>query len=312
MHLKTLIIFVWLIGSYLLAMFVAQTWWQAGLCAFSIGLAMAGVGFNVQHDGGHRAWGPTGWQNALAAGALDFIGASSYVWSFKHNVFHHSNPNRVGLDADIDLQPFCRLAPTQASHRWQRFQHIYIWFLYSFLAMKWLMDDFRDVYLGTIGGQHFPRPKGWQAVQLCAGKAFFICWSMVLPAMFHPKLHVLGAWLVGSVTISVTMAMVFQMAHVVDRVQFPAGTDAPTPWAEHQVMTTANFSPRSPVLSWLVGGLNYQIEHHLFPRICHEHLPALAPIVQATCEEFGVRYVCYPTVGAALSAHVRWLRTMGA
>lgn len=312
MRLKTAIIFAWLLSSYLLALLVAQTWWQAGLCCFSIGLALAAVGFNVQHDGGHRAFAAKGWQNALAAASLDFIGASSYVWSFKHNIFHHSNPNCVGLDADIDLQPLCRLAPAQESHWWQRYQHVYIWFLYAFLAAKWLFDDFRDVYLGTVGGQHFPRPKGRHLAQFCAGKLFFVTWSIVLPLMLHPAGNVALAWAVGSATISVTLAMVFQMAHVVERAEFTTPHTAKTSWAEHQVATTANFAPGAIPLTWFVGGLNHQIEHHLFPQVCHLHLPEIAPIVKATCEEFGVRYLVYPTAGTALAAHVRWLRTMGA
>jgi linoleoyl-CoA desaturase len=311
MRLKSAIIFAWLIGSYLIALLVAQTWWQAALACFSIGLAMAAVGFNIQHDGGHRAYARLGWQNALAAASLDFIGASSYVWSFKHNIFHHSNPNCVGLDADIDLQPLCRLAPSQSRHRWQRFQHFYVWFLYSFLAVKWLFDDFRDVYLGTIGGQYFPRPKGAQLVHFVVGKAFFIGWSIVLPLQLHSARNVALGWAIGSATISVVLAMVFQLAHVVERTRFTTPACEKTRWAEHQVSTTANFAPGAPFLTWYVGGLNYQIEHHLFPRVCHLHLPALSPIVKSTCEEFGVPYLTYPTAFSALAAHVRWLRTMG-
>jgi linoleoyl-CoA desaturase len=278
----------------------------------SIGLAMAAIGFNVQHDGGHKAYAASRWQNALAAASLDFIGASSYVWSYKHNVFHHSNPNCVGLDPDIDLQPLCRLAPAQASHRWQRFQHVYIWFLYAFLAVKWLFDDFRDVYLGTVGGRHFPRPKGAQLAQFCAGKLFFVSWSVVLPLLLHPARNVALGWATASVTISLALATVFQMAHVVEQTGFTTPATEKTPWAEHQVATTANFAPGAPLITWLVGGLNHQIEHHLFPSVCHVRLPALAPIVKATCEEFGVPYLEYPTAGAALAAHVRWLRAMGA
>ena len=312
MRTKTFIIFAWLIGSYLFTLLVASTWWQVALGAMSLGLAMAGIGFNVQHDGSHGAYAAKGPANGLAAGALDFIGASSYVWSWKHNVFHHSNPNRVELDADIDIQPFCRLAPDQAKHPWQRFQHIYIWFLYSLLAMKWLFDDFRDIANGTIGGQHFPRPKGWKLVQFIAGKLFFVGWSMVLPAMLHPVGNVAAAWIIGSVTISLVMAMVFQMAHVVELASFaPRGGGATTRWAEHQVAATADFDQSSALVTWFTGGLNFQIEHHLFPKICHMHLPALAPIVKATCEEFGVPYKTYPSVREALASHVRWLRTMG-
>ena len=312
MLLKTMVFFGWLIGSYLVAMFVATSWWQVGLAAISMGLALAGIGFNVQHDGSHGAYGAGRLSNGLAAASLDFIGASSYIWSWKHNVFHHSHPNRVELDADIDIQPFCRLAPEQAKYPAHRFQHIYIWFLYSLLAFKWLFDDFRDIAKGTIGGQHFPRPRGWKLAQFLTGKAFFFAWSMVLPVMLHPVVNVVATWLVASVAISIVMAMVFQMAHVVELASFAPRSSEPTSrWAEHQVASTADFGQDNRLLTWFTGGLNFQIEHHLFPRICHMHLPALAPIVKATCEEFGVPYRAYPSAASALKSHVRWLRTMG-
>lgn len=312
MRVKTASIFVWLIGSWAYGMFAAQTWWQVGLAAISIGLAMAGIGFNVQHDGGHKGYSKHAAVNAVMAAALDFIGASSYVWAWKHNILHHSNPNRVGLDADIDIQPLCRLSPAQARRPWQRYQHLYIWFLYSLLALKWLFDDFRDVANGAVGGQKFPRPKGWVLAQFLVGKIFFLSWSVVIPCLFHPVGNVLLAWGVASVALSVSMALTFQMAHVVEGVSFPPlDADGKIRWAEHQVQATADFAQDSALLTWFMGGLNFQIEHHLFPRICHMHLRALAPIVKATCEEFGVKYQVFPTGRAALWSHAKWLWTMG-
>ncbi len=312
MRLKTLVIYGWLVGSYLFGLLLATQAWQVALASISIGFAMAAVGFNVQHDGSHGAYSARGRVNRLAALALDTIGASSYVWAWKHNVFHHSNPNCVGLDADIDLQPLCRLAPRQRRHAWQRFQHVYIWGLYALLAPKWLFDDARDVINGKVGGRTFPRPTGWNLFLLCAGKAFFIGWSMVIPSLLHPVSHVAAAWLIGSVTISVVMAMVFQMAHVVERAMFSDESTRAMTWAEHQVRSTADFAQGSALVTWYTGALNFQIEHHLFPKICHLHLPALAPIVRRTCEEFGVPYFAYPTTRSALVSHTRWLRSMGA
>ncbi|MBL8950558.1 MAG: acyl-CoA desaturase [Myxococcaceae bacterium] len=313
MKLKTAIIYTWLVGSYLFGLLAASTWWQVALACISLGFAMAAVGFNVQHDGGHGAYSTRSGTNWLAAAAMDSIGASSYVWAWKHNVFHHSNPNCVGLDADIDIQPLCRLAPDQSHHGYQRFQHVYIWFLYSFLALKWLFDDFRDVANGAVGGQRIPRPRGLKLVQFVGGKLFFLSWSVLIPCLLHPVGNAVAAWAVASVTLSLVMASVFQMAHVVEQVKFQArGVRGASTWAEHQVTTTADFAQGSAWVTWYTGALNYQVEHHLFPKVCHLHLPALAPIVRATCEEFGVPYSSYPTARCALLSHVRWLRTMGA
>jgi linoleoyl-CoA desaturase len=312
MRLKTVMVFVWLIGSYLVGLLACRVWWQVALASISVGLAMASIGFNVQHDGSHRGYSPRARTNTLAAAALDFIGASSYVWAWKHNILHHSNPNWVGLDADIDIQPLCRLSPAQARRPWQRLQHLYIWFLYSLLAFKWLFDDFRDVANGAVGGQRFPRPRGWKLVQFLSGKAIFVGWSFVLPCALHPVANAAAAWLLGSVAISLAMALTFQMAHVVEGVSFPPrASDGTRRWAEHQVEATADFAQQSRFWTWIMGGLNFQIEHHLFPRLCHMHLPAIAPIVKATCEEFGIRYHVFPTAGRALASHARWLRWLG-
>ena len=135
----------------------------------------------------------------------------------------------------------------------------------------------------------------------------------MVPCLLHPVGNVLAAWAVASVTLSLVMAAVFQMAHVVELAKFQAReTRGVSTWAEHQVATTADFAHGSAFVTWYTGALNYQIEHHLFPKVCHLHLPALAPIVRATCEEFGVPYSTYPTVADALVSHARWLRTMGA
>ena len=184
MHLKSAVMLGWFAGSYALLTFWATTWWQASALALSLGLAMAGIGFNIQHDAGHGAYSHREGVNLIMALALDVLGASSYVWSWKHNVFHHSNPNIAGLDADIDIQPFCRLAPAQPRRPGHRFQHLYIWFLYSLLTVKWqLVDDFKELASGRIGGQHFPPPRGWRLWSLVAGKILFIGWAFVLPAL---------------------------------------------------------------------------------------------------------------------------------
>lgn len=311
LSLKTAIIFGWLLASYLYALLLAEAGWQVALAAFSIGLAMAAVGFNVQHDGGHKAYALGARTNALAAAALDLIGGSSYIWAWKHNVFHHSHPNCVGLDADIDIGPLCRLAPAQRRYPWHRFQHVYIWALYALLATKWLFDDFRDLFNGAVCGLPFPRPRGWKLAHFGAGKLFFVGWSMALPAVLHPLGHVAAAWLLASVTISLVLATVFQMAHVVERAAF-LECDGSRRWAESQVASTADFAQGNRLLTWYIGGLNFQIEHHLFPGVCHLDLPALAPVVRATCEEFGVPYHAYPSAGAALASHARWLRKLGA
>jgi linoleoyl-CoA desaturase len=311
---KTLVIVGWLAASYGLLMLWASTPWQGALCSVSLGLAMAGVGFNIQHDGGHGGYSPRRWLNGLTAFGLDVLGGSSYVWSWKHNVFHHSNPNVMGFDADVDVQPFCRLTPGQPRRAAHRFQHIYIWALYLFLAVKWqFVDDFKDLLTGRIGGQRFPRPSTSRWVGVIGGKVLFMGWALVLPLLLHPWRGVALCFVGVSATVSLVLSLAFQLAHSVGAA-FPSheGPGIPaTEWAVHQVQASVDFAPQSALLTWYLGGLNFQIEHHLFPKVCHMHLSGLSRIVRSTCEDYGVRYRVHPTAWSALVAHVQWLRFLG-
>jgi len=315
MGLKTFIIAGWFATSYLGLVAWASTPLQAVVCAASLGLAMAGIGFNIQHDGGHGGYSGHGWLNTVMAATLDVVGGSSYVWSWKHNILHHSHPNVMGLDSDIDVQPFCRLAPAQRLRSLHRFQHLYIWPLYSFLALKWnFVDDFHDLITGRIGGVKFPRPRGWKLAGLLVGKLVFMTWALVLPMFFHPWWQVLVGYVGVSALLSLVLAVTFQLAHSVEHASFPTRSsegDIDSEWAVHQVSSSVDFAPGNALLTWYLGGLNHQIEHHLFPKICHVHLPALVPIVRATCAQFGVPYRSHPTARAAIASHARWVYAMG-
>lgn len=315
MFLKTAIILSWFAGSWALLTFWASDPISALLLSLSLGLAMAGIGFNIQHDGNHGGYSRNRFLNRAMAATLDVLGGSSYIWSWKHNVFHHSNPNVDGLDADIEVKPMARLAPTQPRYAVHRFQHFYIWVLYSFLAIKWhVLDDFVNMAIGKIGENNFPRPKPWGLVGFFAGKVLFFTWSLVIPLMLHPWWHVAIFYAITSATLALTLAIVFQLAHVVQEAEFPA-THAPEgatmEWSAHQLATTVDFAPGNPFLTWYLGGLNYQIEHHLFPRICHTRYPEIAPIVEQTAKEFGVPYQVHPTFFTALASHYRHVRRMG-
>jgi linoleoyl-CoA desaturase len=247
---------------------------------------------------------------------LDMLGASSYLWRFKHNVFHHTYTNLSGADDDIEFLPFARLSPAQPRYRMHRFQQCYLWALYWFLFPKWnLIDDFKGALQARIGGQPFPRPRGAHLAELVGGKALFYGWAFVVPALFHPWWVVLLFYATTSLVLGSTLAIVFMLAHCVEEADFPVprqGTDRMADaWAVHQVRTTVDFARGNRLLTWYVGGLNFQIEHHLFPRICHVHYPRIAAIVQAACAEHGVRYSAHETFLGALSSHWRWLRRMG-
>jgi linoleoyl-CoA desaturase len=317
MMLKTVTIMVWFAASWGLLVFAAHTWWQGVLLALSLALAVAGAGFAVQHDANHGAYSSHGAINRLMGFTLDMLGASSYVWGWKHNIFHHTYTNIAGADHDLDVQPFARLSPAQPRHRMHRMQQFYMWGLYGFLLPKWhIVDDFQNLLQGRIEDNPMPRPRGWTLVEMLAGKVAFFAWAVGIPMFFHRWWVVLAFYGASAFLVGLILAVVFQLAHCLEEAAFPA-VPADTErlaegWAEHQVRTTVDFARGNRVLTWYLGGLNYQIEHHLFPKLCHLHYPKIAGIVEEVCGQYGIRYVAHEHMRGALFSHWRWLRRMGA
>jgi linoleoyl-CoA desaturase len=316
MYVKTAILAAGFAGSYLLLVFVAETWWQALPLAILLGLSEAGIGFNIQHDGSHQAYSNSPWVNTLMARTLEVIGGSSYLWRWKHVVFHHTYVNITGHDTDIDLGMLARLTPHQKRLAFHRWQHLYLWPLYGVLAIKWqLVDDFRKLIRGRISNQPFPRPRGWELVILVAGKAIFFALAFGIPLRFHSVGVVLLYYGVAGLVTGTALSVVFQVAHCVEEAEFPvlrASTGRiDHAWAVHQAETTVDFARRSRLVTWLVGGLNFQTEHHLFPRISHVNYPAISTLVEETCRDFGIRYTEFTSFRAGMASHFRWLRRMG-
>jgi linoleoyl-CoA desaturase len=316
MYLKTAIVFAWFIASYVLLVFFTPNWWSASLASVSLALAMAGIGFNVQHDGSHRAYSNRMWINKLTAMSMDLMGASSFHWARKHNTFHHTYTNISGDDDDISLGPLGRLSPHQKRHAYHRYQHYYLWFFYGFITMKWqLADDFYNWAAGKVGSHRIPRPRGRDLAIFLGGKAVSISVALVLPSFFHPFWLVLVFYVSTQWVAGIVLSIVFQLAHVVEEADFPspghAREDLRKNWAAHQLRTTVNFAPNNPILTWYLGGLNYQVEHHLFPRVCHVHYPKLSRLVAQACREHGVPHQAHQTMRASLASHFRWLRRMG-
>ena len=316
MYLKTAILLAGFIASYSLLVFVAQDWWQALPLAIVLGLITAAIGFNVQHDGSHHAYSNYDWVNKLMAMTLDVIGGSSYHWHWKHVVFHHTYVNITGEDTDIELGGLGRLTPHRRRLWFYRWQQLYLWPLYGFMAINWhLFGDFRDIIPGRIGEHRLLRPKGWNLVILLAGKAIFLTLAFGIPVMFHRVWVVVLFYAVAAIVIGLVLSVVFQLAHCVEQAEFPLPRhdtgQMENSWAIHQVEATVNFARRSRVAAWLLGGLNFQIEHHLFPRICHVNYPDISKMVEQTCQEFGLRYSEHESFWSGVASHFRWLRRMG-
>jgi len=316
MYLKSAVILAWFVGSWVLLVFFATRAWQGVLLAMSLGLSIAAIGMSVQHDANHGGYSRHAWVNRAMGFTLDVMGVCSWFWRQKHNVIHHTYTNVRGIDFDLDFGVIARLSPEQPRRPWQRYQHIYIWFLYCFLLPKWVFHDDFVLLRGMRAGPHPLPPMGRGEVALFYGwKLFFVGWSLVIPSLFHPVWQVLLFHLLAASTLGITLSSVFQLAHCADVAEFPEvpadGRVVHEDWAAHQVDTTVDFAKNNPVITWFLGGLNFQVEHHLFPKVCHLHYPALAGIVAETAARHGVRYRSHDTLGAALASHYRHLERLG-
>jgi linoleoyl-CoA desaturase len=317
MYIKSILVLAAFLGSYSLLAFVAHSWWQVALLVPLVGLSAAAIGLNIQHDGGHRAFSDRPWVNRLAALTLDLIGGSSYLWHVKHSVLHHTYTNVVGHDSDIDVGSMGRLAPHQrhmAIHRWQ---HYYMWLLYGFMTIRWqLLKDFMELSTGRIRTHRFPPPRGWDLVKLIGGKVVFLSVAFFIPMLLHPVGLVLLCYAGAGLTMGIALSLIFQVAHCVDDASFPLPETATglidRPWAILQVESTVDFARKSRLATWLLGGLNYQVEHHLFPRVCHVHYPAISKIVEGACRDSGVRYREHTSFWTGVAAHFRFLRRLAA
>lgn len=313
---KTAAIALWTTASYVALVVFAATAWQAALAGISLAFAVAAIGFNVQHDGNHEAFSERRWVNRMMGLSLDSIGGSSYVWRFKHNLLHHSYTNLDGIDNDVDVGILGRLTPGQRRLPFHRFQHLYMWPLYATVAIKWqFYDDVARVALGRVGPRRFPRPRGLDLVVFLAGKASFLSIAFVVPALFRPLSLVLAGYVAVMAIVGFVLAIVFQLAHSVEEAGHPAlpkgGERVPAEWAVHQVETTVDFARQNRWLCWYVGGLNFQVVHHLFPKVSHVHYPALSAIVESVSRRFGVRYAAQRSFRGAIASHYRFLRAMG-
>ncbi len=316
MYLKTGISVAWVAASYALLVFAGLPAWGLLLAVLSLSVALNALSFNVMHDALHGAYSERTWINKGMGMFLDLIGGSSYLWYRKHNYFHHSYPNIAGHDDDIEAGVFARLSPHHKRYFFHRWQHIYIWFLYGFLAIKWhVFDDFYVYFTGKINGHKIERPKGWDVVVFFGGKLFFFTMAFVVPSFFYPVLNVLGFYVLVTLLQGLIMSVVFQLAHCNEDAGFPVRPEGEeqmeTSWMVHQLSTTTDFDRNNTLLTWYLGGLNFQVEHHLFPRICHVNYPALSRIVEDTCREYGVTYNSYGSFFSGLKSHYNWLRTLG-
>ena len=316
MYLKTAVALAWWLGAYLLLLLGHFPPLVNLILCVVWAMAIASVGFNVMHDASHNGYSDNPRINRLMSLSGEMLGMSGFRWRTKHNVWHHTYTNIAGFDDDVETYGLMRLTPRAS---WKPLYKVQAWYfpvVYSMIGFDFIMRDFMMVLIGKSDINHvYPKMSAADKVTFWAGKLFFFLIMFVLPLLVFPWWQVLIGFLIVMLTVGLVMGVVFQLAHISGDAAFPEPVGNPphieNEWAVHQVQTTVDFAPRNRLLSWYIGGLNFQIEHHLLPHICHLNYPLLAPIVRATCEEFGIRYVCYPTWRQAFACHWRELRLLG-
>jgi len=284
-----------------------------------MGLGVAGIGLSIMHDANHGAYSTKPWVNDLMGYTLNLVGANAFNWKIQHNVLHHTYTNIYDVDEDISPRGTLRMSPDSPWKPFYRFQHIYAWFLYGLMTIVWiLVKDFgrlmRYQHEGLIEKQKANPVKEWAI--LIATKAIYVSYMLVLPILILPFTvwQILLGFFIMHYIAGFILAIVFQPAHVVEGTAYPMPNEEgnlENTWAIHQLHTTTNYAHRNKLLSWYVGGLNFQVEHHLFPNICHVHYRHLSPIVKATAQEFGLPYKMKETFWDAIKAHARLLRQLG-
>jgi linoleoyl-CoA desaturase len=315
---KTIVLLGAYLGSFALILFSGLSAWLLLPFALLMGVAMAGIGMCIMHDALHGSYSKNAAVNKFMGKSLNFIGGSTFIWNIQHNVLHHTYTNIHGLDEDIETKVIVRLCKHAPLKHFYRFQHLYVFFAYGLMTLLMLVSDFFKLSKYHKRGMVEKKEISLKGVyaKMIAYKALYLFMMLGLPLL----LSSLAWWqiLIGFMMIHLTagyiLSIVFQLAHVVE------GAEQPMPdtegsmqnaWAVHQMQTTANFSRDNRLLNWYVGGLNFQIEHHLFPNICHVHYRTLSPIVQQTAEEFGIPYNQKATFTDALQSHIRTLKALG-
>ena len=314
LFVKAIILVVSFLAIYVHLVFFTPPTLLALVECILLGGLTASIGFNVMHDGAHGSFSKHNWINNLAGLSLNFLGANVFMWNTKHNVIHHAYTNIDGIDDDIDARPFLRMCETQKFLKMHRYQHLYFWFAYSLLYIYWIFfTDYRKYFTQRVGGMPLKKMNFQDHVSFWAFKVFHALMFVALPIYtvgFVP--WVVGFMLYGMFA-GLVLSIVFQLALTVQETHFPVAVEnkIEDEWAIHQLKTTANFATRNKVISWFVGGLNFQIEHHLFPKISHIHYPAISKIIRQACEEYGIVYIEHRKMRMAVASHVSHLRALG-
>lgn len=317
LYIKTVVLILSAVALYYTLVFIPLNAGLGVALSTLFGVVLAGIGFDIMHDACHGSYSTKKWVNEILGLTLNALGGNAFFWKQKHNIIHHTYTNVDGVDDDIAKSPMIRMCNTQKWVPAHKYQHIYLPFLYMLGSIFWIfIQDPIKYATKKVYTTPMPKMDTKEHVIFWVSKVLYLVVYIALP------IYTMGAlpWLIGFLcmhfAMGFTLSIVFQLAHVVEETEFEYVDISDfkhieNEWAIHQIKTTANFSPESKIINWFVGGLNFQIEHHLFPRISHVHYPAISKIVEAKCEEFGITYNSIPKMTTAINSHFRFIKELG-
>jgi linoleoyl-CoA desaturase len=328
---KAIILMVAVVSIYVCLVVFRHGGWLGFAECMLLGFVAAGIGFNIMHDGGHGSFSQNKSLNKIASYTLDMLGASSFMWNMKHNVIHHTYTNIEGVDDDISAEPFIRMCESQPYFKMHKYQHYYIWALYSILYLFWVFVlDFKKYFTNKIGVIEISPMNLKDHLFFWACKVVYLFTFVLIPIL---SLHYgadmawgasIGTWAIGYFTFvfttGIVISIVFQLAHTVEHTHMVQAIPqdegqaaiVEDEWTKHQIKTTANFATHNKIINWFTGGLNFQVEHHLFPRISHIHYPAISKIIKEVSANYDVTYNEYKYMYQAVISHIKYLKSMGA
>ena len=308
MVLKTITLFAILLVPYGL---ILTGWFSPpamlGLTLI-MGVGMAGIGFSVAHDALHGAYAERAWVNRLVGYSFDLLGANGYMWKITHNVVHHTYTNIQGVDGDLEVSPYLRLSPRSKYRPIHRYQHYYAFAAYSLSTLIWVtLKDFKYFLKGVEGPHRGRKLPLIEIVTLIVTKLFYYGWAIAIPVIvLHlPWWHMVVGFLAFHLSAGIILGIIFQLAHVVEQTAHPTPDASGTmehAWLLHELETTADFGQDNRLLTWYVGGLNYQIEHHLFPSMPRPNLRRSQPIISGFCGQRQLPYSQASLVGSYAQA----------
>lgn len=284
-----------------------------------MGLGVAGIGLSVMHDANHQSYSKNRTVNKVLSYSLNFLGGFSRTWQYQHNTLHHHYTNIDGFDEDIDAGRILRLSPNKPLQKYHRFQHLYAWFLYGLMTVTWTIDkDFKQLFRYRREGVILDRNRTFNSllIELIVSKVIYYVYILVIPILVLPVAWwlILVFYFVMHFISGFILAVIFQTAHVMPTSEYPMPDKdgaVENNWAIHQILTTSDYAPKNRLFSWFIGGLNYQVEHHLFPAICHVHYREISMVVKETAQKYNLPYHVQSSFFQALYNHQKMLKILG-